>query len=210
MLEILRKKYLYPIIIIVLLFLNIYVGFQLYKIYKQEEKSPKNVLEKEFYFYLEEVKSNPRNIDARIGLAMALIELKRYEEAAKELEKAKKINKNYGRIYYAYGLLESKRGNFSKAEAEFKKAIKLDPADVLSRIELSKIYIDSKRFDDAIQNLEEAKSIFPMAADIYYYLGICYRNIGDTKKARENLLHALKLSPDFKEAKEELEKLQKQ
>lgn len=201
--EKLRSK-IYLVSIVVLLVLNAVVAYQLYRIYVQEQQAPQSFEERELYFYLEEVKKDPRNLEARINLVIALAELGRVEEAEEELKKAQKLNSKDPRIFSAAALIEVKKGNKDRAAEFYKRAIEADPTDNASRLELARILIEKKKFEEAISILEEAKKIAPMIADTYYLLGKCYKETGETSAAKENLMKALQLAPDFKEAREEL------
>lgn len=199
-----RKKAFFAALAFLLLALNIFLAYQLYRIYIEEQKAPKTIAERELCYYLDEVKKDPRNLEARVNLVMALIDLGKLEEAEEELEKARKIDSKDPRVFFAAAMLEAKKGNLNKAIEFHKRVIETDPSNVTSRIELARILIDTKDFEGAIETLEQAKKITPMVADIYYLLGKCYKETGETTKARENLMKALQFAPDFKEAREEL------
>lgn len=204
-----KRQIFYSFLVALLIVLNIFFAYQLYRIYTQEQKAPKTAEERELYFYLDEVKKDPRNIEARVNLVLALIELNRIEDAERELAKARKLNDKDPRVYFAAATLEAKKGNHDKAIEYYRKVIEADPSNVSSRIELARALMKKKNFEEAIKVLEDTVKISPMVADVYYLLGVCYRETGETTKARENLMKALQFAPDFKEAREELLKLER-
>ena len=54
----------------------------------------------------------------------------------------------------------------------------------------------------AVTSFEEAIKQGPSNPSVHYRLGLAYFKNGDQKKARDSFLHALKLSPTFKEAED--------
>jgi len=75
-------------------------------------------------------------------------------------------------------------------------------------------YYEKKEYEDALKYFEMAREFDPEKAYTYYAMGVVYHSIGFKKndqeylkKAEENYLKALKIDPDHKETKVELNKL---
>jgi len=60
-------------------------------------------------------------------IAIIYIKQGRYSDALRELEIAKRINKNDPEVYNLFGLIYIGEGEYKKAEKNLKKAIKIDP-----------------------------------------------------------------------------------
>ena len=59
------------------------------------------------------------------------------------------------------GLSAWKSGDLSKSEKAFEKALSIDPHHVKSLVNLSRVFIDQKRHDEAIDRLTRASEIEP-------------------------------------------------
>ena len=81
-----------------------------------------------------------------------------YQQAIAEFEKAIAANPNYeeahrnlARVYYV-------KKDYQRAAEQYKKVTMLDPTDVDSYVNLSLAYTKLNRYEDAIQELENAKA----------------------------------------------------
>jgi len=54
--------------------------------------------------------------------------------------------------------------------------------------------VEKEKYEEAIPYFEEAAKRKPNFAEAYYQLGICYIEVVDSEKARENLIYAKILS----------------
>ena len=87
--------------------------------------------------------------------------------------------------HYMLGLSAWKGGDLPKSEHAFEQALKLDGAHMKSLVNESRLFIDQKRYDAAIERLTRASEIDPESADVLRLLGRTYAAKGDTDEAIE-------------------------
>ncbi|MCK5579720.1 MAG: DnaJ domain-containing protein [Candidatus Omnitrophica bacterium] len=76
---------------------------------------------------LEDIKSNPRDVDAYYGLGFLCSEKQQYREAARFYKKALSLAPYDADIYYNLGVIRKKLKEYNKAEKCFRKYISLKP-----------------------------------------------------------------------------------
>lgn len=69
-------------------------------------------------------------------------------------------------------------------------------------------YALKKRFDEAIQDYDEAAKLRPTDAEVFYSRGIAYANKGEDAKAKADMEKALGLKPDYRLARQALDTLE--
>ena len=70
-----------------------------------------------------------------------------------------------------------------KAEKAFEEALRIDPNHLKSLVNLSRVLIEQKRFDDAIDKLTHAGEIDPNSAEVHRLLGRAYHAQGKIEDA---------------------------
>ncbi len=86
-----------------------------------------NLHEKAVECFTKAVELDPNNLEFRLGLAIALQRLKRFEDALKCYEEAKMQRPTDARIDYYIGLMWSNLADYQKALASFEQALRLKP-----------------------------------------------------------------------------------
>ena len=76
--------------------------------------------------------------------------------------------------YYMLGLSAWKNADLSKSEQAFEKALTIDPRHVKSLVNLSRVFIDQKRHDEAVDRLTRASEIEPESHEVFRLLGRTY------------------------------------
>jgi tetratricopeptide (TPR) repeat protein len=106
------------------------------------------------------------------------------------------------------GVLFNQLGRRDDAQAEFTKAIALNPYEQNSRIGRGLIEYEEGKLDAALQDFEQAAQIAPspMAA---YWEGRVMEEKGQLAASVEAYRNALKLAPNFGDARTRLENLEK-
>ncbi|MCX7723757.1 MAG: M48 family metalloprotease [Thermodesulfovibrio sp.] len=125
--------------------------------------------------------------------AKKYIKSRNYNEALSLLDKAIEIyGSNYAYTYRA--LVNLNLNKYNNAISDADKAIQLDSLYfkpfLIKGIALTKI----GKWRESIVSLNKAKQLIPDNADLYYYLGVDYHEIGDRKNAIEHLSTALNLT----------------
>jgi tetratricopeptide (TPR) repeat protein len=96
--------------------------------------------------------------------------------------------------HYMLGLSAWKSGDLTKSEQAFGKALSIDPHHVKSLVNLSRVFIDQKRHDEAIDRLTRASEIEPESAEVYRLLGRTYYVQHKTDEAIDAYRHAIDLN----------------
>ncbi|MEI7752582.1 MAG: tetratricopeptide repeat protein, partial [Candidatus Omnitrophota bacterium] len=110
----------------------------------------------------------------------------RMPEEAPHLEHSKAIEE--GNFYRS-------KDEFSKAEEQYKKAIKLNPQDDKAHIELGNSYRERGGFSLAEQQYREALKLNPRNDRAYVERGTLYRKQNKLTESEEQYKEALKLNP---------------
>lgn len=96
--------------------------------------------------------------------------------------------------YYMLGLSAWKSGDFGKSENAFDEALRLDPNHVKSLVNSSRLFIDQKRYGDAIARLTRAAEIDPESLEVSRLLARTYADQGNTEEAIAAYQHVLDLN----------------
>ena len=96
--------------------------------------------------------------------------------------------------HYMLGLSAWKSGDLAKSEQAFEKALSVDPRHVKSLVNLSRVFIEQKRHDDALDRLRRAADIDPESTQVYRLLGRSYHTQGKTDDAVAAYRRAIELN----------------
>ena len=96
--------------------------------------------------------------------------------------------------HYMLGLSAWKSGDLAKSEQAFEKALSVDPHHVKSLVNLSRVFIEQKRYDDALGRLSSAAEIDPESTEVYRLLGRTYHTQGKTDEAVSAYRRAIELN----------------
>jgi len=119
----------------------------------------------------------------------------RYVEATQVFEQytTEKPNNPWG--HFMLGLSESKVGDTAKAEKSFEEALRIDPDHMKSLLNLSRMLIDQRRFDEAIIKLAHAGELNPTSAEVHRLLGRTFNGQKKTDEAIDSYRRAIALDP---------------
>lgn len=182
-----------------------------YVVYKQvwPQRQISELAQKAIDSAAKAVAKDPKDADARVKLANLYIGEGMYGEAKTELEAALASNKNHIAALALMGTVYEDDGQVSKAVTYYKKAIaladktefkSLNPYMYESIYRLGSIYIDQKKYQEAIAVLEKGVKINQMDSDLRYKLGMAYLRAGKPEEAITQLEIAVTYVPSFAEA----------
>jgi superkiller protein 3 len=106
--------------------------------------------------------------------ADAAYQAKNYKEAAGLFEQYTEQRPTNAWGHFMLGLSAWKAGDDAKAESAFEEALKIDPNHLKSLVNLSRVLIDQRRFDDALVRLTHAGEVDPNSVDVQRLLGRVY------------------------------------
>lgn len=153
------------------------------------------------------VKLAPDDTDARMELAFAYQQAKRYEEALKQYDLVLDASPRNTAALYNKGLVYMAMGESKQAESMWWDVLGADPEHVLAAKSLGEYYASKKQYRSLIEAVRPVVEAKESSADLQYLMGLAYENLGRADWARARYGLALKYYPDMQEAKEGLERL---
>lgn len=105
------------------------------------------------------------------------------------------------------GVRRMRKGRFAEAVAEFERAVEEDPNDERSWRHLSAAYFQIGRYEEAEPPARKCVELAPHDAAVHCNLGVIQRKQEKWAEARDSLLQALRLDPNYLKAREELDKV---
>ena len=138
---------------------------------------------------------------AKHCIALALVAMKQYPEAAERLELLTEEMKTASPAFRAQ--IIDQAGNAwllanqpDLAKKDFTEALKLHPEDVDLLIDRSRASAAKKQFAEAVKDLDLALRLDPTRADAHAFRGSARRQLGDAAGALEDVETALAIDPD--------------
>ncbi len=173
----------------------------------------------------------PQYPDYHSDLGAAYFKEGRYDEAIRAFQRALELNPGYANAHNNLGLAYRKKGRFQEAHDEIKKATELEPQYAVATYDLGlsyyrggmfsqlqtavrinakilgDIYFLRETYEEAVRYYGIAVHVHPRYADLRYHLGKACAAAGRKDAAREAFGEALRINPNYGQAKTALEKL---
>ena len=126
----------------------------------------------------------------------AAYKARKYTDATTIFEQytTQKPNNAWG--YYMFGMSAWKAGDLPKAEMGFKAALGVDPEHLKSLVNLSRVLIEQKKYDDARDTLMQAGDLEPNSNEVHRLLGRAYHAQGRKEDAIDAYRHAIELDDE--------------
>ena len=123
----------------------------------------------------------------------AAYQTKNYAEATRLFEEytTRKSQNVWG--HYMLGLSAWKSGDAAKSEMAFETALRVDPTHMKSLVNLSRVLIEQKRYDEALEKLTRAGEVDPESVTVPRLMARAYSAKGDTDQAIDAYRHAIAL-----------------
>ena len=144
------------------------------------------------------VDEQPGRADAAGALGDVLRMNERYEEAADAygiaVERTAVVENRHWRLYYVRGIAFERTGAWSRAEADFLRALELEPDQPLVLNYLGYSWVEQgQRLDEAKEMIEKAVALRPDDGYIVDSLGWAAYRLGDFEEAVHQLERAVEL-----------------
>jgi tetratricopeptide (TPR) repeat protein len=140
-------------------------------------------------------KDNPGNPLYRILSAELYEKAGRQDDAVDQLEQAIKERPSADAAIRALSSLYSRTGDPKKAEAVLNTRLQADPKDVEIRSALASLYVDQKKYDDALAEYTRIVAERPGDASALNNLAWLYQQKGDLAQARGLAERAVAAAP---------------
>ncbi len=153
--------------------------------------------------YENALKADPNHRDALLGYARMLDRQGQLSKATQLYLKATKANPKDAGAFNDLGLCYARQGMFVDSAAALSEAVDLQPDRDLYRNNIATVLVELGRAEEAISHLSAVHG----EAIAHYNVGYLLNNHGDTKGAAEQFALAVKVNPNFVEARRWLDDL---
>jgi len=160
----------------------------------------KGDLSRALALYEEAIKLRPEFPEAEYQRGVALVALKRPNEAEIAFRRAIELRKNWSPPYSALGSLLSRSEKDKEAESLLRRALQLGATDFTTLDSLSTVRWRAGDKLEALSFAQRATEDEGAPASAWTWRGIVERGSGDIAAALASLEHALKIEPNYIEA----------
>jgi tetratricopeptide (TPR) repeat protein len=133
------------------------------------------------------LRKNPNDIDAMLLRANAMASLRDPAGAIGDIEEALKLDPSSGAALVTMGAVKLQGGDVKQAEAAFRQAIAVNPADVNARLALANFFLATKRSTEAEAVLKEVLAKEPKHLLANRLLAAVYVSSDRTAEAEQPL-----------------------
>ena len=143
------------------------------------------------------IQKSPKNINAKIGFSLSMMQRGDFQGARIVLEKIIK-NKIYDyRVYLALGKIYAMKNQNILAKNQFIKALHLNKNNAEIHFNLGKIYLKIGKLSQALESFIKSTLNEKENGEYHYYLGQVYEKILKIDEAIENYKITRKFSPNI-------------
>jgi tetratricopeptide (TPR) repeat protein len=136
-------------------------------------------------------------IDFRLALADLLREQERASQAQKIYEQLVDADPRNRKARIGLGQSYQAQAMFDKALKQYLSASVTDPSDVEGLFRAGLLYIDIRKYSDAIVQLKRALTVNPLYPRLHHYIGQAYYQNGDYEHALSSALEERKINPNL-------------
>jgi tetratricopeptide (TPR) repeat protein len=122
------------------------------------------------------------------------------ERTSESLRQAQDRDLDLAPVHRVAGLLRANAGSYEQAEAEYQRAIEIDPSNGDAYRRLGQVYERSNQMDQALTAFKKAAEVDPAYFKVYQDLGTFYRDRGDISQAARLFEQEVKTAPDEPDA----------
>jgi tetratricopeptide (TPR) repeat protein len=158
--------------------------------------------------YREAVRIDPGFAEARSNLGSALERIGRTDEAVAEYREAIRIKPGAIKARVNLGYVLARTGKRDEALAQLREAVRLQPDDGRAHYYLANTLQSMNRLTEALAEYKDALAHTegPSAADVHNDYGVALAMAGRMNEARNEFREALRINPDFADAKANLKR----
>jgi len=141
------------------------------------------------------IQRQPSNVDARAGLADALLKDERYDDAIRAYADYVRRQPNEARAHSGLGIALVGRERFSEALPEFARAVELQPDDARNQYNLGNVLASTGRLEEAVSCYERGLALAPNDVALHNALGLVFAARGQSDEALSQFRQSLALDP---------------
>jgi tetratricopeptide (TPR) repeat protein len=133
-----------------------------------------------------------------LGQLVALdLNEKRSDDALARVQKQIELGPQVIGLHMLLGRVYLARGEGSQGEAAFLKAIELNPQLFDPYVALGGFYAQTKRYDEALEKLEQAKKVNAQNLGVHMLIGMIHEMRQDVPQAQSAYENVLEINPRF-------------
>ncbi|MFQ5929062.1 MAG: tetratricopeptide repeat protein, partial [Acidobacteriota bacterium] len=153
-------------------------------------------------------RTNPGSVNAHYNMGFALARKGKLEEAIVSYSQALRIRPDHAYAHNNLGKALAEKGKLEEAVRHFSRAVNINPNYVDPHVNLGSALARQGRIDEAIQWYRRAIQLDPYHVVIHNNLGLALLEKGEVNEAMHHFSEAIKIKPDYREAQENLNRLQ--
>jgi Tfp pilus assembly protein PilF len=150
------------------------------------------------------IQTDPTNAPAWLLRSRAELEQGNMAAAYASLCVAMPFLQSSAEAHRRLGLLLERRGDEARAEAEFRRAIALDPDDAPARLELARGALAERHYGEALRHLNPVIRKDPKSTEALEMLALAHRSLGHLDRAERYAREQVRLAPRSADAWEAL------
>lgn len=155
----------------------------------------------------QKVQLDPKNVKKQMILSYAYLRKGDGQSALKTLKIAEKLEPKNKQIAYNLGLAYNQLKNYQQAIKYLEPQLTGGIIDFNLNYQLGDAYMGTKQYAKAVERYKSCVLINPGAADAYLMLARAYQGNGNNEMAENAVNKALRLVPDYAEAKQLLSQI---
>jgi len=156
--------------------------------------------------FQEAIEGDPDLEDAWIILGN-LQESRGHKIAARYYESALQRNPANVRALQAKGSLLARQGKLEEALSVFREMMRFDSQNEAAQFNAGLVLMDMDSIREAFTQFDQTRIINPLNVEAQYYAGLCAEILGESGKAEKYYQNALRLAPDYADARAGLRRL---
>jgi tetratricopeptide (TPR) repeat protein len=146
--------------------------------------------------FLKITEIDAKNPDGWVNLGRTAVQEGDMDAARPVLEKALAISPDLARAHYFYARVLRADGKYEEAANHLRKVLAQYPRDRVALNDLGRILFLERKYDEAVQMLESVLTIDPEDLQAHYNLMLCYKGLGNEKKAKQHQERYLRFKAD--------------
>jgi tetratricopeptide (TPR) repeat protein len=155
-------------------------------------------------FWADCIKKSPGKARPYANLGVELTNLKRYDEAQLNFEKAIQIGPNLVQAQYNLGLLYERLNDQDKAMEQYRKAIQVSPDFVRAHNNLGVLLLKQGETDEALGYFHKVQQLKPNVGETYINIGLTLSKQGKLDAAVVSYNKALQINSNLVKAQFQL------
>ena len=151
----------------------------------------------------------PNNSRAHNNFGEILFRQGKLQESEEHYRNSIRLNPDYADVRSNLGILLSSKGQRKEAIEQFQEALRVEPNFAIAHNNLAANLVDEGHYEEALRHYFRTLELEFQEPGVYNNIGIAYGRLGRYSEAVKYLQGALHRQPDFPQAQQELQRIQR-